>query len=264
MKEKIIIVLLLYIPFKGYSQKLFGVINLTTPFSGITYAEKFNKDEFRPRNARINFSWGFDFIYKGGGINHKLSINQMPFGEGFKLINKFMHPSYPGSDTLLGFAFAKHEDAIDHFIFSYCLQKVGKNEKGFLFHSRIRFNYSIGIGLSLNRSKSYYDQVFSTSSGGRSNPWTYYSYDITIYRDGFGLFLKGEGGFDFISKKGKRILCLKLFYDQGIKNMAQFDIKYQYGYFNDPSKQVDVPEQALYHRGTTFGLSIGVPITIIR
>ena len=44
--------------------------------------------------------------------------------------------------------------------------------------------------------------------------------------------------------------------------MAHFDIHYQYGYFNDPSKQVDIPKQVLRSRGTTFGFSLGIPITI--
>jgi len=191
---------------------------------------------------------------------HKLSVEQVPFGFYFKLTNKFMLP--PNNERLLGIDNVKFGRTIDQFIFSYALQKEGKKEKGFLFKSKIRFNYSVGMGISLNRSKSYYKEVFLNSSDGGSDPWTYWGYYADHYRDGFGVFLRGTGGFDFISKKGKRVLCFNVFYNQGLKDMAHFDIHYQYGYWNDPSKQVDVPKQVLRTRGTTFGFSLGVPITI--
>jgi hypothetical protein len=264
MKKKIVILSLLCIPLFGITQRLYGIINLTAPFSGISYTKEYNKDEFKPRNVRINGSWSLDIVYKAKKVSHKFSFNEMPFEESFKLVNKFMLPQYNPNGGLLGFKQAIHGDAIDHFIFSYALQKEGIKEKRFLFKSSLRFNYSGGLGISLNRSKDYYKEVFSRSSGGASTPSTYYGYDIDINRDGFGLFLKGVAGVDFINRNGKRKLCLSLFFYQGLKNMADFDIHYQYGYFNDPDKQVDVPNQKLYSRGTTFGVSLGVPIKIIK
>lgn len=44
--------------------------------------------------------------------------------------------------------------------------------------------------------------------------------------------------------------------------MAHFDIHYKYGYYNNSTLQVDVPKQVLRTRGTNFGFSLGVPITI--
>ena len=46
--------------------------------------------------------------------------------------------------------------------------------------------------------------------------------------------------------------------------MAHFDIHYRYGYWNDPAKQVDVPKLVLRSRGTVFGLSVGIPITLLK
>jgi hypothetical protein len=46
--------------------------------------------------------------------------------------------------------------------------------------------------------------------------------------------------------------------------MAKYNIHYQYGYFNDPTRQVNVPNQIIYTRGTTFGFSLGVPIKIVK
>jgi len=260
MKKLLFFLLVTCVSVCGYSQKIYGVVNFTSPFSGISYTNGHNRNEFQPSVVRINGSWSVDLFYKAKKLMHKLSVEQVPFGFYFKLTNKFMLP--PNNERLLGIDNVKFGRTIDQFIFSYALQKEGKKEKGFLFKSKIRFNYSVGMGISLNRSKSYYKEVFLNSSDGGSDPWTYWGYYADHYRDGFGVFLRGTGGFDFISKKGKRVLCFNVFYNQGLKDMAHFDIHYQYGYWNDPSKQVDVPKQVLRTRGTTFGFSLGVPITI--
>jgi hypothetical protein len=261
MKKPAFIFLSLSISLLGYSQKVYGIVNLTAPFSGISYTNGHNRTEFRPSIAKINGSWGIDLVFKTKKINQKISAEQLPFQKYFKIINKF---KLPPNDSLLGFVSASFGTAIDHFIFSYALQKEGKKEKGFLFNSKIRFNYSIGLGVSLNRSKSFYRDVYPNSAGGWASQWTYEAYEAVHHRDGFGVFLKGTGGFDFINKKGKRKLCFNIFYNQGIKEMTHFDIHYQYGYFNDPAKQVDVPKQVLRSRGTSFGFSLGIPVTIIK
>lgn len=262
MRALIYLALFIYFQQSGNAQKISAALNLTTPFSGISYTKGHNRDEFKPSVARINFSWGVDMIYHGKKVNHKFSIEQVPFEKYFKLVNKFMLP--PNPEQLLGHVRINFGTTIDHFIFSYTLQKEGKKPKGFLLHSRIRFNYSSGVGISFNRSKNYYQTIYANSSDGSSNTHTYMAYDAVHFRDDFGLFLRGTGGFDFVNKKGKRKLSLNAFYNQGLKDMAHFDIHYRYGYWNDPSKRVDVPHQILRSRGTTFGLSIGVPIIIIK
>ncbi len=261
MKKLLFLLLSFCLSLCGYSQKIYGIVNLTAPFSGISYTNGHNRDEFRPSIASINFSWGIDFIYKARKVRHKISVEQLSVGKHIKFINKFTLP--PNTERLLGATVSSSGDFIPHFIFSYAFLKEGKKEKGFLFHSKIRFNYSMGLGISLNRSKAFYKEVYPNSSGGWENPFTYTGYEAVHYRDGFGLFLRGTGGFHFINKKkNKRVLSFNLFYNQGLKDMAHFDIHYQYGYWNDPSKQVDVPKQVLRTRGTTFGFSLGVPITI--
>lgn len=246
----------------GYGQKLFLVPKITTPFSGISYTKGHNRQEFKPSVARINFSWGVDIFYQRKLSIHRISVEEVPFGYYFKIVNKFMLP--PNAEQLLGHVESKNGAFIDHFVLSYALQKEGKKPKGFLFRSKIKFNYSAGAGISFNRSRTYWDTRFSASSVGWSNPYTYIAYDAVHYRDGFGLFVRGTGGFDFVSKRGYKKLSVNIFYNQGIKDMAHFDIHYRYGYWNDPSKRVDVPHQILRSRGTTFGFSIGVPIIIIK
>lgn len=244
------------------SQKLYTVVNLTAPFSGISYTNGHNRQEFKPSVARINMSWGVDILYTRKKFNHKFSVEQVPFEKYFKLVNKFMLP--PNAEQLLGHVHEKYATAIDHFIFSYALQKEGKKDKGFLFRSKIRFNYSGGMGISLNRSRSFYNTTYPVSSGGRSNPYTYMAYNAVHYRHGFGLFLRGTAGLHFVGKNGRRKLALNVFYNQGLKDMAHFDIHYRYGYWNDPAKQVDVPNQVLRSRGTVFGFSLGIPIVLIK
>ncbi len=244
------------------SQKLYTVVNFTAPFSGISYTNGHNRQEFKPSVARINLSWGVDILYRRKKVNHKFSVEQVPFEKYFKLVNKFILP--PNAEQLLGHVYEKYATAIDHFIFSYALQKEGKKDKGFLFRSKIRFNYSAGIGISLNRSKSFYNNVYPSSSDGSSNPYTYMAYDAVHYRDGFGLFLRGTAGFHFVDKNGRRKLALNVFYNHGLKDMAHFDIHYRYGYWNDLAKQVDVPNQVLRSRGTVFGFSLGIPIVLIK
>lgn len=262
MRKLIYIMIFISIQQNGNTQKLYSVVNLTAPFSGISYTGGHNSQEFKPSVARINLSWGVDIIYRRKKVNHKFSVEQMPFEKYFKLVNKYMLP--PNTEQLLGHVRINFGTAIDHFIFSYALQKEGKKEKGFLFDSKIRFNYSAGVGVSFNRSKVYYRNLYANSSDGASNQYTYMAYDAVHYRDGFGLFVRGTGGFDFVNKRGKRKLSVNLFYNQGLKDMAHFDIHYRYGYWNDPAKQVDVPKLVLRSRGTVFGLSVGIPITLLK
>lgn len=197
-------------------------------------------------------------IYKAKKITHKISLEESALEKNFKIINKFLAPPNTG----LGISVWSFGTGIDHLILGYSLQKVGKKGKGFLFHSRIRFNYSVGLGLGFNRSKAFCKQVDARSAGGRQDPFTYSAFEAIHIRDGVGIFLKSTGGVDFVSKKGKRKICLNLFYNQGVKQMVHYNIHYQYCFWNDPSRQIDVPNQILRNKGTTFGFSAGFPITL--
>lgn len=258
MNKYIFLFFFLFETIIGTGQKLYSIVRLKGEFSGISYTKNHVKEEFRPSVPWIIGSWGIDVIYRAKKMTHKISLEQAALGMNFQIINKFLAPPNNG----LGLDNATFGRGIDHLIFGYALQKEGKHEKGFLFHSRIRFNYSLGLGVSLNRSKAYYKDAYPKSEGGFQGTSTYIGYEAIHYRDGFGVFLKGTGGFDFINKKGKRKLCLNVFYNQGLKDMVHYDIHYQYGYFNDPSRQVDVPHLILRSRGTTFGFSVGIPIAL--
>jgi hypothetical protein len=258
MNKYIFLFLFLLVAIFCNGQKLYSIVRIKGEFSGISYTKNHVKEEFRPSVPWLNVSWGIEVIYRAKKIIHKISLEQSPLDMNFRIINKFTAPPNNG----VGFAYAGFATGINHFIVGYSLQKEGKKEKGFLFHSRMRFNYSGGLGFSFNRSKAYYREVYQSSEGGFQTPIIYCAYEAVHYRDGFGVFLKGTGGFDFINKKGKRKLSINLFYNQGIKDMVHFDIHYQYGYFNDPARQVDVPKLVLRNRGTTIGFNLGIPITI--
>ena len=245
------------------AQKLYVVPKLTAPFAGLSYATEYNKEEFRPDNIEINFSWGFDVIYKRPKISHKFSFSVIPLGMGIRLKNKFMEPPYSSGLGNLGFKGTKHVSHTDQFALDYSLQKESKRDKKFLFNSRIRLNYSAGIGVGFNRSEDYYKSQ-SPYTGGGADQLTYLTYSITTTKEGLGLFLNCGAGFDFINKKNQRVLSFNVFYRQGIADMAKYNIHYQYGYLNDPSRQVNVPNQVIYTGGDTFGFSLGVPIKILK
>jgi hypothetical protein len=258
--KKLFFLLNLFLALSANAQKIYSLINLTAPFNGISYAPGHNSKEYKPSIAKLNGSWCIDVFYKAKKISHKFSIEQQPMGYYFKLTDKFNIQA--ASLQLLSFNYSKFGETIDHLIFSYALQKNGRFKKGFLFNTKILFNYSAGLGVSLNRSKTYYQMQFANSSGGIATRDSYAGYYADHYRDGFGVFLRSTGGFDIFNKNGKRKLCFNVFYNQGLKDMAHFDIRYQYGYYNNPALQVDVPKQVLRTRGTNFGFSLGVPITI--
>ena len=46
------------------AQKLYVVTSFTSPFSGLSYAKQYQKDDIRPYNPRINLSWGVSLFYK--------------------------------------------------------------------------------------------------------------------------------------------------------------------------------------------------------
>ena len=258
MNKSFLFFFLLFESVSGTSQKLYSVLKIKPEFAGISYADKHVKEEFRTSVPKINIYWGIDIFYRKKKVTHKFSLEESALEKNFKIINKFLAPPNTG----VGFAYGTYGTGINHLIVGYSLHREAKNEKGFLFHTRIRFNYSFGLGLSFNRSKAFYREVDAASNGGFQTPITYHGYEAVHYRNGFGLFFKSTGGFDFINRKGKRRFCFNLFYNQGLKQMVLYNIHYQYGYFNDPQKQVDVPNQVLKNRGTTFGFSIGLPITI--
>ncbi len=243
------------------SQKFYCIANLTGEFSGISFTDDHVKGEFRSSIPKINGTWTVDFIYQTKKIIHKISFGESVLQKNFRVINAFMAPPNNNQQGIVEMTFGT---GIDYLMVSYNIQKEGKKEKNFILHSKIRFNYSLGLGYGFNRSKAYYEDSYVNSEGGRQDDWTYMAYEAIHYRDGFGLFLKGTGGFDFINKRKRRVLCFSVFYNQGLKQMAHFDIHYQYGFINDPQKQVNVTNQILRSRGTTFGFNVGVPITIIK
>lgn len=259
MKKLINIVVNLLIALSLFPQKAYLIASLKGEFSGISHSQSYQKGEFKPSIPTFSGLWKIEMAFSSQKITHKISIEQSMLGKNFRITNKFKAPP---NVNILGFNYIGLTTGIDHLVFGYSLQKESRKEKGFLFRSRIRFNYSAGIGVSFNRSNDYYRDYYSSSSGGIQDNYTYVGYEITHHKSGMGLFLKGTGGFDFINKRGKRYLDFSIFFNQGLKNMVQYNIHYQYGYWNDASKQVDVPNQQLFSKGTTFGFNLGVPITI--
>ena len=250
----------LFLPIITFSQKLYIIPNFDLQYSGLSFmrnSEK-NADDFKPSVPLLNYMSSIDIIYKPQKLVHKITLEYSRLGDGFKITNKFMSPADPGILSM------SDAGAIQHFILSYSLGIESKNVHNPLGNLKLRYTGSLGMGIGFNRSKKYYKDLWYPIDNGLQDDKMYMAYLGTISRTGMGFFSIANAGFDVISRKNKRVLSFSLFYDKGFSELIKFNIHYQYGYFNDPSRQIDVPNQILRSRGTSFGLKIGVPIKILK
>lgn len=242
------------------SQKLVLIPSIKGEIGCISTARHYTKNEFQPTIPEFQPAWKLELILHKK-LSHVFGLEQSALGNSYKVTSKFFYPPYP---PLLGVTEGMLFIEFNHLILSYGVQFDGKRPKGFLFKSKIRFNWYAGLGYSFNRSKRLYQEQYKYSSTGVSVLDSYIFQEAYHYRDGFGVFLKGQGGFDFLNKKGKKIVTVNLYFNQGLKTMVHYIIHYKYGFFNDPQKQIEVFDVNMKSKGTTFGISFGVPITILK
>ena len=242
------------------SQKLYIVPNFDFQYSGITHVRSSERPEsgFRKNMPLINFMSSIDVMYKSKNFVHKLTLENSRFGPSFIITNKFMAPSD------LGIIRMSHQSAIQHFILSYNLGMESQKIHNPFGKVRVRYTGSLGVGIGTNRSKRYYDEIEWKIEGGEGFADTYTAYKGNHSRSGLGLFSILNAGFDIMNKNNKKILCFSFFYDKGFTELAKFDIQYIYGLYSNTTKRVDVPDQILRSRGTSYGLKIGVPIKILK
>jgi len=199
-----------------------------------------------------------DVFYKPHRIIHKFTLEYNRIGDAFKIQNKFLAPAD------IGIIRISHASGIEHLILSYNLGYESKKLHNPVGKLKMRYTGSLGVGLGFQRSKTFYRDVFYPMDYGVQDGNSYMAYLGKFSRTGMGIFSTANAGFDIISRKNKRILAFSFFYNKGFSEMIKFNIHYQYGFLNDPARQVDVPNQVLRSRGTSFGLKIGVPIKILN
>lgn len=249
-----------FISFEVNSQKLYIVPNFDFQYSGLSFVRKSEKNanDFIPSIPLLNFMSSLDIFYKPGRMIHKLTIENNRFGDGFGVKNKFIHPGELG---LLGIS---HAGGFTNLIISYNAGIESIKQHNPLGKLKLKYTGSIGCGIGLNRTLAYFEEAFYPIDWGWQDGITYIAYLGSFSKTGPGIFSIVNAGFDVINKKNKQVLNFSFFYNKGFTEMIRFYIHYQYGFFNDPSRQVDVPRQVLRSRGTSFGLKIGVPITIFK
>ena len=249
-----------FLPLNGLSQRLYIVPNFDLQYSGLSFVRRSEKNasDFKPSIPLLNFMASLDIFYKPKKIIHKLTIESNRFGDGFGVTNKFIHP---GEIGLLGIS---HSGGFDNFIISYNAGIESKKLHNPLGKLKLRYTGSLGAGIGLNRTMAYFDDVIYPIDYGWQDGNTYIAYLGSFSKTGPGLFSIVNAGFDVISKHNKRVLNFSFFYNKGFTEMVRFYIHYQYGFFNDPARQTDVPKQVLRSRGTSFGLKIGIPIKILK
>lgn len=254
-----VIFLLIYLGLSAQG-RFYITPNVDLQYSGLSFVKNSEKNanDFKRSVPLLNFMSSIDVFYKPHKLIHKITLEYSRVGDGFKVVNHFLGPTDIGVHTI------SHAGGFEHLILSYNLGYESKKLHNPIGNLKIRYTGSFGLGIGFNRSKAYYRDIFYPIDYGLQDGNTYMAYLGTLSRTGMGIFSIVNAGFDIVSRKNKRVLSFSFFYNKGFTEMIKFNIHYQYGFFNDPNKQVDVPNQLLRSRGTSFGLKIGIPIKILH
>jgi hypothetical protein len=256
---KLLTVLLLCCSLESWSQKLRIFPSINVAFGGICNCSSCEKKELKPAVEKLSFNPGIEVQYQRPKTTQTFIVQALPLAISFRLINKYL---LPPNDTVLGIGFAS-----DYAEISYCF--VGYTihfEKGRLYpfdkKKLMKIHGDFGLGLGINKSKQYYREELRTAISW-ADPYTYITYHYEPVKSGMGYFLRAGGGVDLISKRsGRQIFGFKAFFNQGLRSMTVFKLGYNYGFYNDPSKTVTKEGLLVKVKGTAWGFSIGVPITI--
>jgi hypothetical protein len=253
----ILLVVFLAIGFKAYCQKLYVSPNLGMQFGALNYYPKANEpaSDFTSPRIKIDYSIGIGLYYKDQLVTHRLAYHNTNLGLNFRVSQR---PPYAYLGGLSG-----HSSSINHSIISYSFQREQFRRSKLVGNVSLKAKASLGAGFSPNRSGEFYDSVYSNNQRYVVyQTGDFFGYNYTVNREGVGIFLMPEIGFDLFNKKGKRFLNVEAYYYKGLSNMVTFDINYYYGNLNNNTR-ID-RHQIARNRGTHFGLKIGVPIRLLK
>ncbi len=245
-----------------------------TPFAGVSYTG--NSSKYQQQALPADFSHfhlppgptlGADVTFQIYSKKHTVSVQYLDIGYNYTYTNMYLYDmlfkesSHHMSSSLSA--------SIPHFLFTYYLVN-GRLDDGKKKRS-LYLKYMAGPGISFNRSPNYYlgsgmnlDESgwIGIDTSGRKVDYIYSV--IRTKRGGVGLFLSGRVGIELMNKKGLSWLSLYTYWHQGFTKMQQYDIEYEYGYFNFPEYQRPRQKVRLKSNGTSFGMVVGVPIRIIK
>lgn len=247
--------------FISQSQKLEIVPNVGFQYYGLSYLLRpdAHPEDFKKSRPEFEGAIGVDVKYKSKKLTHVLGLQNPIIGPSFSFRNIYSDKGI--IPTFLGYT---HSSGPNQIFLSYTLQNEGRKFLKLIGKTRTKLSYSGGFGIGFNKSKDYYETVLQPYSLGGGGGDNYYRYTIRYNRAGMGMFFPIRAGLNFYNRRKKNFLALQVFWNQGLKKMAEYSIDYDYGYYSYPQYQRSVKDVRLKSRGTTFGCTLGVPIRILK
>lgn len=131
--------------------------------------------------------------------------------------------------------------------------------------SRFSCFWGAGTGIGINKSETYYREV---QNAGYSSLYAGGENIVSIQRwakpTGNGIFLHLWSGLSYINKKGKEAIIFEIFWRQGLRKMVEYTVDYSYSSPLRPSYGRSVTGYRFNNRGTTFGTTLGFPISLSK
>lgn len=236
------------------AQKLYIVPDIGIHFTGLTY---FSKNDNKPADLtspvpKLVQILGLQICYPAKQFTHRVGFQWASSGYSYSFKNRY------ATDTSIGFHKHIASGSVSNYIINYSILKEFKRFHLFVGKSTMRYYAAIGVG-GAGKGPEYW-LFFNPYTEGFGQYW---GTKMKEYDVGPSLFATGDAGIHFYNKNKKHIITLNLFYYKGFTQTKKFELNYYYGYFNNPDRQVS-ENVTLRTRGTIFGFTLGVPITIIK
>ena len=253
----------IFITIQAFSQQLY-IIPKVSAANGVYTKRLIEKRiDIDTKKPQLYFQPFLDVVYQQANKSLVLSLTSNLVGNSFSIIN--IH-SNNAVFPIVGTEFSTGISALQ---LSLAVKFDSRNFSSFIGNSLIKPNYKVGMGIIFNRSQSYYKEQFSSSAAFIEDKVSQMGYTQTIQKIGNGIVLCNSVGIDIFNKRKKRILTTDLFLDFGLKNMALFNMRYEYGNYKPNTLTPDFPNNYTYvnnykttTRGTQWGIKIGIPINL--
>jgi hypothetical protein len=220
--------------------------------------------DIRTPFPNLKVALGLEIFYKPKNTLFSLLVKRSNIGYGFKLRNNHI------SDTSRGYITASETGSIEQYQINISAIKESQKFKPFVGKTTIKFNLKAGVGIGFNRSQMYYDSSFYKEGLAIYNDWSFIKYETTISKKYIGYYISTSAGMMIYNKKKKKILSVDAYYDFGLRKMAAFSTNFHYGrgrfvnqnFYIDAANSTKQDNFITFTRGSTFGVSLGIPITI--
>ena len=243
------------------AQKIYILPGFNLNYANLVVAPQKMPDVTTPFPGK-HISLFFEVFYKPKYTFFSLGVKSSNIGNSFTVRNNYV------SDTSLGVLLYSTNYDIEQFNVTLSINKFSKKFKPFIGAHTLKFNLKTGIGIGFNRSQYYYDEQFFLQNGGAADQYSFVGFESKIKKKYTGYFLATALGAELYSKKKRKLIVAELYYDFGLRKMAEFSSLIVYGKYLYPTQNIDplnskrIENFKTFTRGSTFGLKIGVPITI--